>query len=272
MRWAILVLMAGAFAAPAAAYDFVSIQDRELVLRAFVARPAGAAPTGAVVALHGCAGLGVGGEAIAPLYRAWAERLVEAGYAVILPDSFASRNVGSQCNVRDRKVRPRFERVRDANAARRWLQAQPWVRPDRVFLIGWSHGASTALWAVRPQIATRTGDRDFRSVVAFYPSCMTPTRTAWSARVPTLILIGAADDWTPARACEAMIEGARGRSAKVDVITYPGAHHAFDHPDLPLRLRTGLAYTPDGSGKAHEGSDPDARADSIKRVLEWLGR
>jgi len=53
--------------------------------------------------------------------------------------------------------------------------------------------------------------------------------TAWSARVPTLILIGSADDWTPAAACQQMVAGARGRrSAHVQIVVYPRAHHEFD--------------------------------------------
>jgi dienelactone hydrolase len=69
-----------------------------------------------------------------------------------------------------------------------------------------------------------------------------------------------------------MAAGARGRSARVELVTYPGAHHAFDHPNLPLQERTGLAFTADGSGRAHVGTDANARQDSIRRVTEWLAR
>jgi dienelactone hydrolase len=69
-----------------------------------------------------------------------------------------------------------------------------------------------------------------------------------------------------------MIEGAKGRSAKAELVTYPGAYHAFDHPSLPLRERTGLAFTANDNGRAHIGTDQAARADAIKRVAEWLAR
>lgn len=272
MRWAIALLLLAALAVPARAMDSVVIHERDLSLRAALLRPQATQPVPAVVALHGCDGLGARGEPVAAQYRAWAEQLAQAGYAVLLPDSFGSRGAGSQCRTRDRRIRPRFERVRDANAARRWLQAQPWVRADRVFLMGWSHGATSTLWTVRPQVAMRRDDHDFRSAIAFYPACARLARSAWSARVPTLILVGGADDWTPARACQAMVDGARGRSAKVDIVVYPGAQHDFDHPALAAHVRSGLAFTPDGSGRAHVGSDPQARADAIKRVLEWLAR
>lgn len=37
-------------------------------------------------------------------------------------------------------------------------------------------------------------------------------------------------------------------------------------------LRTGLAFSADGSGRAHSGTHPAARADALKRVPEWLKR
>jgi dienelactone hydrolase len=85
-------------------------------------------------------------------------------------------------------------------------------------------------------------------------------------------LIGRADDWTSAAACEQMVAGARGRSAGATLITYPGAHHEFDRPDYPVRELTGLAFTADGSGRAHVGTNAAARADALRRVPQWLSR
>src|SRR5262249_56335176 len=111
--------------------------------------------------------------------------------------------------------------------------------------------ATSTLWAVRPRAAVHDGAPDFRSAVAFYPGCRRLNDLAWSARAPTLLLIGAADDWTPAAACQQMVKGARGRSAHVEIITYPDAQHEFDHPNRPITQRTGLAFSADGSGRAH---------------------
>ena len=266
------VVIAAALARPAAAApEQVKIPQGEGVLNGVLFRPEGPGPFPAIVALHGCAGLNDRAGALRPLYNDWAERFTAAGYAVLFPDSFGSRGAGSQCRVRDRRIRARFERVRDAYDARYWLQEQAWVKRDRVALVGWSMGAVAALWAVRPRAGAREMV-DFRSAVAFYPNCRRAGETAWSARIPILILIGLADDWTSASACQTMAAGARGRSARVEVVTYPGAHHAFDHPNLPLQERTGLAFTADGSGRAHVGTDANARQDSIRRVTEWLAR
>jgi dienelactone hydrolase len=187
-----------------------------------------------VIALHGCGGLGGQGDPIAPRYREWAEQLLKAGYAVLLPDSFASREVGPQCREKERKVLARRERVADIAASHKWLAAQNWVAHDRISLIGWAHGASAVLWAVRPQLGTRGKEPDYRSAIAFYPECRISSRTGWSARVPTLLLIGANDDVASPPLCKQMVDGARGRSALARIVVYPDARHAFERVGFVL--------------------------------------
>lgn len=250
----------------------VDIPDGNVTLHATLYRPEGAGPFPAVVALHDCGGLVHRPKTDAQLYAEWARLLVGDGFVVLFPDSFGSRGIGSQCRERNRKVRASRERVADANAARLWLQAQNYVRGEHISLLGWSNGGSAALWTVRPTLAPRDKSADFRSAVAFYPGCGRLRETAWSARVPTLILIGSADDWTPAVTCQQMVAGAHGRSARVQIVVYPGAHHEFDWINAPIRLRTGLVNTADPTGKAHGGTNPTARNDALKRVPQWLAR
>jgi dienelactone hydrolase len=267
-----MALVAATPARAAGAAEEVEVPQGEVTLKALLFRPEGAGPFPAVVALHGCGGLTNRSGQLGTRYRDWGERLSSAGYVVLFPDSFGARGIGSQCTVRERRVRSSRERVVDANAARRWLQGKEWVKADRVSLIGWSSGATSALWTVRPRAARRDGGADFRSAVAFYPGCARLNDLAWSARVPTLVLIGASDDWTPASTCQQMIRGARGRSAHAEIVTYPGAYHDFDHPNRPIAQRSGLAFSADGSGRAHVATDASARADALKRVPDWLAR
>ncbi len=243
-------------------------------LRAVLYRPEGAGPFPVVIGLHGCGGINNSNSRFPVLtrYRDWAQRLTRAGFAVLYPDSYGSRGMATQCTVSRRAIRSNRERVGDAYAARNWLQQQSWVAGDRISLLGWSNGGITTLAAVRPNAAVRDGGADFRSAVAFYPGCRELLKSAWSARVPTLILIGRADDQAPAAACEQMVSGARGRSARVAIRIYPGAHHDFDHPNRPVQVRSGYAFSVDGSGRVHTGTHPAARADAVKRVPEWLAR
>lgn len=272
MRFVLALLSVMAATAAAAAAEHVEIAQGEFRLGATLYRPSGNGPVPSIIALHGCGGLIDRAGRLRPEYHEWGERLLKAGFAVLFPDSFTARGLGPQCTVQNRRVRPYRERLHDANAARQWLQRQSWAQPERVSLLGWSHGAITTLWTVRPRAAPKDGRPDFRSAVAFYPGCRRLGDTAWSARIPTLLLLGGADDWSPARDCEQMVAGAKGRSAKAEVVTYRDAYQYFDRGNLPLQERHGLAFTPDGSGRAHVGTNGAARDDAIRRVPEWLAR
>src|SRR5712692_9147490 len=153
-----LTLFAVAFAADAAPLPSPHQVDISLgngVLHAQLYKPDGDGPFPTVIALHGCGGLTGHSEPVLPRYRDWAEQLLKGGQAVLLPDSYGSRELGPQCRVKERTVHGRRERVEDVMAARQWLLQQPWVARDRISLMGWAGGASALLWAVRPQSSTR---------------------------------------------------------------------------------------------------------------------
>jgi dienelactone hydrolase len=271
---ACLLLLAGTLPAEAAslpAPQQVDIPAGDATLRAELYKPEGDGPFPTVIALHACGGLAGRSEPVLPRYRDWAEQLLKDGNAVLLPDSYGSRGLGPQCRVNERTVHARRERVEDIVAARQWLMQQPWAAHNRISLMGWAGGANALLWAVRPQLLSRSAEPDFRSAIAFYPDCRTSAGLGWSARVPTLVLIGGKDDVSSPPACRQMIDGARGRSALTRMVVYPSAYHDFDRANLPLHA---VAASADAAvpEHGHLGSDPEARADAEKLVTEWLAR
>jgi dienelactone hydrolase len=242
-----------------------------VTLRGWLYAPAAPGLHPAAVALHGCAGLTDKSGAPSARHADWGQRLAAMGYVVLFPDSFASRGLGPQCRESEREVRPSRERVADANAALRYLSGRPDVDVKSISIIGWSNGGSTALYAVEPKNAPE--GVDFARAAAFYPGCRTPLQTGrWRSRLPLLILIGADDDWTPAAPCADLAAQAEAAGENVDIIIYPKAYHDFDHPDLPVHVVEGLAFTANGGGAAHTGTNPAARADAIKRVVDFLKR
>lgn len=104
----------------------------------------------------------------------------------------------------------------------------------------------------------------FRAGVALYPPC---NGSSGVTAAPTLVLIGALDDWTPASACEAMAAGrselgisrSPGDRSLVQLIIYPDAHHGFDLAGL--RFTNGIKF----SGHRLEYNDAVTR-DSIEKV------
>ena len=258
-------------AEPLPAPQQVEIPSGDGTLRAELYKPDGDGPFPTVIALHGCGGLSSHSDPVLPRYRDWAEQLLKDGKAVLLPDSYGSRELGPQCRVKERQVHGRRERVADITAARQWLLQQPWAAHGRISLLGWANGASALLWAVRPQLSSRHIEPDFRAAIAFYPDCRISSGLGWSARVPTLVLIGAKDDVSSPPACRQMVDGAQGRSALARIVVYPSAYHDFDRANFPVHAIGPTADATDPE-KGHLGTDAEARADSQKRVAEWLAR
>jgi dienelactone hydrolase len=171
--------------------------------------------------------------------------------------------VRSVCNSTDRVVRP-AGRASDALGAAQWLVAQSFVDRARIAALGWSNGGSTVLHLVRHRQATPM----FAAAVAFYPGCsVLLTRNRWQPRFPLLIQIGEADDWTPAAPCKELADW-HPDTIRIDV--YPEAHHDFDAPDLPVRERRGVAFSPSGTGVVHVGTNEPARRAAIERTMKFF--
>ena len=275
---ALMALVAPSAARPQAAEEkvhFPSLDEGATVLDGYLFRPAEAGRRPAVVFLHGCAGLFDRSHDIWPREVAWAARLNALGYVVLMVDSFAPRNQANMCAPGTFQDRVYLARPSDAYGALRYLQAQAFVRPDRIGLMGWSLGGGTVLYAIRKESLGRPAalpEGDFRAAVAFYPaSCKESShKEPWTSAVPLLVLIGASDNWTPAEPCKSFLEGAVARGSPVEMRVYPGAYHDFDWPNMPLhglesdRTRAGIVPL--------TGTDPAAREEALVRVPQFLAR
>src|SRR3982074_894733 len=114
-------------AAPSSSPHQVDIPLGNGTLHAQLYKPDGDGPFPVVIALHGCGGLAGPSEPVQPRYRDWAEQCLKPGHAVLLPDSYGSRELGPQCRAHERRVLARRERVADIMASRQWLLQQPWA-------------------------------------------------------------------------------------------------------------------------------------------------
>jgi dienelactone hydrolase len=237
-----------------------------LTLTAKLFRPAGEAPRPAVVLMHGCSG-------IANATRRWPPVLVDWGYVTLMVDSFAGRGVKEVCTRGARPVSPR-DRAFDVAGATDWLKAQPFVRADRIAVIGQSHGGATTLFATLREVDATSPlpMPGFAAAVAFYPDCTLRGRTdrRFEALRPTLILIGDKDDWTPAGWCRDLMPRLRG--APVTLHIYPEALHSFDSVGLKPLYRPEVANRskPGGCCGAWIGYDAQAYRDAVAKVEAFL--
>lgn len=253
-------------------------------------KPAGNGPFPAMVILHDCSGLGPRSSA-AP-WR-WSTRLVAQGYVTIWPDSFSSRGFADGVCTAPTGLKTVDYKTRagDAWSALAYLRSLPYVDGRRIGVMGGSHGGSSTLASiVEGQAPVAAGD-GFAAAIALYPGCAARFG-AWSVvrqrkgpgsaivgyegvfRTPTplLILIGERDDWTPAEPCRQLVARAKDAGQAIDIVVYPGAHHAFDSR-APIRFVPDRRNFNAASGRgATTGGDAASWADAIVRVERFLGQ
>ena len=116
----------------------------------------------------------------------------------------------------------------------RYLSQLDFVDPARVAVLGQSMGGLAVLNAVDRDLAAQYFNERFRAAIAYYPGCGI---AAASMTAPTLVLIGEADDSSPAERCRQMVAHSRSGSATIALTVYPGAYHAFDVAQLASGVR-----------------------------------
>ncbi|RAS05079.1 dienelactone hydrolase family protein [Cupriavidus alkaliphilus] len=245
-----------------------------------------------VVALHGCGGLlaqraardgtaaaGTDTADVAALlqqrYREYAHWLTERGYAVLMPDSFSARGKphGICAEPIDNRAIDDRTRRADALAALRWVAQQPAVDAARIVLLGWSNGAQAVLATVDASRPWPAGTPQVERAVAFYPGCKRAVQQhSFRLRSPLLLMIGGADDWTPATRC-AMLQSAvqaRQPGARFRLEIFPGAYHGFDGTS-ELHRRTDVpAAAMRKSQSVTVGGDAVARVAALAQLDSWL--
>jgi len=226
-----------------------------ITLTGKLTKPQGNGPFPAVVLLHECSGIN-------KYQDAWAKKLLIWGYVSLQVDSFGPRGYSNICTNSSaiRELAPL--RAQDAYDAKSYLAKLNFVDPQRIAVMGWSHGG----WTVLNAVTLKLGD-PFRASVAFYPYCSEDLNRV---NAPLLILIGDKDDWTPAGNCLQMMPRQGRAKSEVILKIYPGAYHGFDWEGKDDNvLGAGL-----GGGQASFRLlyDPAAAADAIIQVKEFFAK
>lgn len=229
-------------------------------------------PMPAVVLLHGCGGMLNRRGQPTERMREYADLLNQQGWHALAVDSLTPRGEKELCTQRvgTRKI-TQIDRRRDALAALQWLATQPGVDGQRLALLGWSHGGSAVLAASNLRHADVAAAKlQPRLSVAFYPGCEVDQRRGYRPAADTLMLVGLADDWTPAAPCQALAAPRSGPAGhEVRVVAYEGAYHGFDGTQ-PLRHRTDVPNGVYPGQGVHVGGHPVARDKSRQELLGAL--
>ena len=207
--------------APAAADELVKFASAGQgdPIQGYLTKPKGAGPFPAVVLLHTCLGLPEARASIGQRIAAW-------GYIALFVDDFATRGLKETCAVDFQQALP------DAYGAQAYLSRLPYVDPARSQPSG---SRKEATRRSRSQPAAARGPRRavFKAAAAFYPPCANVAGA--TLVIPTLILVGAKDEVTPAADCAELAKRQPAGMAKL--VVYPGAAHGFDIPEFGAGTR-----------------------------------
>lgn len=196
----------------------------------------------AVILMHACAGV------LPPIHQ-WARELNAMGYAALVVDGFTGRGVQEICS--GRKSVSIGSRLADLYRAQELLATHPSIDPQRIGVLGFSHGGWAAVWASQTlyqRIFMRGTGANLAAYLAFYP-------VGCNARLinetdmdggPVRIFHGTADDWTTINHCRDWVARRRAAGRDVAIMEYEGAMHGFDIPAFATPQRFPDAVNPSG--------------------------
>jgi dienelactone hydrolase len=232
-------------------------------------RPVGTKQAPAVAIFHGCGGVGANNTRMAQLLKSW-------GYVALVVDSFSSRGLKDVCGRHWPTQADAEKRALDIDAAGLWLDLQDFVKPSQRAFMGYSYGGGVALLRTLSAHTDAQAPSGWRASVLVYPDCGLGEAIGprLRPRLPTMIAMGALDDWTPIRQCEALLGRIATDRELVETHVYPNAHHSFDALGLPVRYLEGVGNRskPGGCCGAHYGANEQAWKAFVADVKAFLTR
>jgi len=259
---------------------------KPMVIQALLFKPEGAdfRRLPAVVALHGCGGMystvKSKRDTLSIRHQMMADLLVSEGYAVLFPDSFRSRGFEEICTVENKeRTLTQQHRRQDAQGALAWLQRRDDVLPERVAVLGWSHGASAVLATINAKQSAVAVWHDheppmpyFRAGVAFYPGCndSLKARGGYTLAAPIIFFIGGSDDWTAPGPCVDLAAKLSASGEDATIIVYPDTYHGFDGPATQPRRRLEVPNGVNPGQGVTVATNPVARDDAYAKLKKYL--
>ena len=205
-----------------------------------------------------------------------AKSLIEAGYAVLVVDTYGPR--GYKIGVNEPLP---AEFAKDAYDALAHLQTLDFIDRSRIYQTGFSNGGVAAALLASPEGAKALNAAGrFRATVAHYGSCKiaAPYSGANAAATymemlssdsdrPILMLMGELDIETPPSTCFPLLPEMKAAGKPVEWHIYPKTTHGWDKAE-----HDGYQYrTISGETMAYR-YDAEVTRDATRRMIEFFGR
>lgn len=222
------------------AFEFTQILDgsaQPQEIHGHLELPEGEGPFACVVMCHGSYGW-------RPHHLDYADMFHAMGLATFRPHSFEARGT-REVSTTQIEVTMAMQ-ICDAYAALAWLATDPRIDAGRIGVAGWSLGGGTSVYSAWLPIAEALAPEGLRFAahMPVYPACHIKVEdNRWSA-APMRILMGEAEDYTPAAPAVDMVADINAHGGNAEIILYPDSYHSFDSTDAVEFLPDVIALPP----------------------------
>ena len=193
----------------------------------------------AVIIQHGS------GHPNKPWYKKLSMALNKIGIIALVPDSLSPRGFSS--TSRDQSVLSKATRLFDTFSTFRYLQSIRCVDVKRIGITGYSFGGIIAQDSVEKKLAEKLGNGHvYKASLPVYPSCQSNFKNSIPTKTKVHILVGGADDYTPAKYCIESVKTKKAKGWDIEITVLDGAHHGFNNEWAPKRFPN--AWTFSGCG------------------------
>jgi dienelactone hydrolase len=210
-----------------------------------------------------------------PAQKAYIERIVGRGYAVVFVDMYSGRGLNGRA-VRSGALLP-TEIAGDVMVSFDWARRQAWVDSERIAAWGISFGATGIMDALTLSApgSMPTGLKakpqsdlgGLKAVILLAPWCsddvmgfnlIASVHADFAVQVPLLAVLPGADKVSDVALCRQILERNIVAGAPVHIQEYPGAGHTFAQPV-------------DDYGNPFGDYDASVAADAEDRIFRFLG-
>ncbi len=180
--------------------------------------------------------------------RNQAIRLAKAGYVGFALDLYGKGKVAehpkdAQAFMEEASKDPAALAAR-FDAAMAQVKEQPQVDPSRIAAVGYCFGGGVALRMAR-------AGEPLAAVATFHGAVPPPEPVAKGTVKPSILIqTGGADPMVPPAKVEAFAKSLKDAGAKVQVVVYPRAKHAFTVPNADSHGMDSLHYDPDAAKRS----------------------
>ena len=166
----------------------------------------------------------------------------DMGIATFELKSFSSRDVtstvGSQIEVTMATM------ILDSYKALDILSNHVNIDNNNIAITGWSLGGGVALFSGWNNLINAINpDNKFAAHLPIYPPCFVRADSMDFTKAPIHILIGDKDDWTPALACEELVDSLNDKKENINITVYENSYHGFDSDRPYTFVEHGYSFT-----------------------------